>query len=252
MKKVLILAAVLVTLCLTPVLAMAVNCPNGHSVDGYHFTYVTLYSSEVYHAINKHWVCPYCGAVAEQLDHRERHSFSGTNCTICGGSRHEKEVYRSEAIRRGSDVIGRQLFVMWEGDIYNSINGGRLYSVSVFDQYYVNDYQFVNGTPWIQVSDPARTYAPVGWMKAEIASINPTPVTVPTDILIGRRVKITTSSGRARAGAGTEYPVLEYVRYGEYYEILDVASASNGTQWYMLNVSGTNCWVSSGLCDITY
>ena len=139
---------------------------------------------------------------------------------------------------------------MWKGPIYDSIKGSKLITAKVLEQYYVNDYRLVGKTPWIQVSSTKNPNRPIGWMKAELASINETPLSADADVLIGRQVKIVVTSGKGRPSPGTEQREITYVHYGEYYEILDVGTASNGTQWYKIRVGSTVCWISSGLCAL--
>lgn len=66
----------------------------------------------------------------------------------------------------------------------------------------------------------------------------------------GERCTVIAESARARSGAGTEYAVIAYVYRGERYTILSVDNASNGRQWYQVNVDGVNCWISSGVTEL--
>lgn len=67
---------------------------------------------------------------------------------------------------------------------------------------------------------------------------------------VGEFCRIIAEEARARSGAGTEYPVVEYVRENQRYEIRDTATASNGKQWYAIVVDGTLCWISSGVAEL--
>ena len=67
---------------------------------------------------------------------------------------------------------------------------------------------------------------------------------------VGETCRIAASSANARAGAGTQYGIVEYVFEGERYTILDTAVASNGRTWYKIRVDGLDCWISSGVATI--
>lgn len=67
---------------------------------------------------------------------------------------------------------------------------------------------------------------------------------------VGHTVRIGASSGNARSGAGTEYPIVEYVFCGERFTILDSATAFNGKTWYQIKKDGVLCWISSGICTV--
>lgn len=67
---------------------------------------------------------------------------------------------------------------------------------------------------------------------------------------VGETCCIAASSANARAGAGTQYGIVEYVFEGQRYTILDTAVASNGRTWYKIRVDGQECWISSGVATI--
>ena len=251
-KKSLLISLILILLCALPVLAFAEKCPNGHNLDHVCPSCYYFYDSDVYHGIIFRWYCPQCGETAERIVDKEKHCWNGDSlyCSDCGYKRPEKETLRSRAIVRDWDVVGRQLFVMWKCKVYDSVNGRELMQLGVLDTYYVCAYRLDGQTPWIQIAEINRPNQPFGWIKAENASITATPDKLPEEYVIGKKVKVITSSGRGRTGAGTEYPAVAYVHYGEVYTVLDVSCASNGTQWYKLNVNGTVCWVSSGLVTL--
>lgn len=250
MKKGLLIAAILVLLCALPMIAFALECPSGHNLDYVTPTKLYIHQTVATHSVKLHWDCPVCGRSVEKLYATDKHKFSGDHCKLCGASRPGKDTLRASAVSRGYDVVGRELFVLWKGSVYDSVNGSKLLTVKPLEQYYVNDYRLVGGTPWIQVSSTKRTDRPIGWMKAEIASINETPAVIEESFLIGRTVKIIVTSGKGRPSPGTQQHEIAYVHYGDYYEILDVGTASNGTQWYKIRVGNTACWISSGLCEL--
>lgn len=67
---------------------------------------------------------------------------------------------------------------------------------------------------------------------------------------VGRQCTITTSSGHVRAGAGTQYGTVAYVKEYQVYTILDVAVGNTGKDWYQIYVDGTYGWISSGLVSV--
>lgn len=67
---------------------------------------------------------------------------------------------------------------------------------------------------------------------------------------VGHTCRIGASSANARSGAGTEYPIVEYVFCGERFTILDTGVASNGKTWYQIKKDGVPCWISSGICTV--
>lgn len=70
--------------------------------------------------------------------------------------------------------------------------------------------------------------------------------------LVGQTCRVTATSANARMGAGTQYAIVEYVFWGERYEILDTATASNGKIWYQIKKDGVICWIASGVTDMSY
>lgn len=67
---------------------------------------------------------------------------------------------------------------------------------------------------------------------------------------IGRQCTITTSSGHVRAGAGTQYATVAYVKEHQVYTILDKAPGNTGKDWYRIYVDGVYGWISSGLVQV--
>lgn len=67
---------------------------------------------------------------------------------------------------------------------------------------------------------------------------------------VGERCKINSSSGNARSGPGTEYSIVEVVKKGQTYEIIECKLGSTGKDWYKIKVSGQYCWVSSGIVEL--
>ncbi len=84
----------------------------------------------------------------------------------------------------------------------------------------------------------------------------PSPTPAPTPIVSSGTdeksftVRIITSSGRARAGAGTEYQQLGTVLYGEKYEVLETKAGSGGLVWYRIRVNGQDEWISAGIAAL--
>lgn len=252
MKKTM-LALLLVILCGLPLWVQAEKCPNHPNAK----TKTYPYGSYERHSSSKHRrladeYCSVCGKYLGTTYVFEKHSFNSNDvCRKCGYEKQGRDELTAEAIINGEDAIGRELRIIHAGKMYSRPNGSVMYSVDINEQYYVLDFQEDRNTVWLQVGKPSDQ-RPIGWIMAEIASINTggiRDVEQENDLswAIGRSFKINVSSGRGRTGPGQEFAYVETVRYGQTYTIKDAAYASNGMVWYMLKVSGTDCWVSSGL-----
>ena len=256
MKKLFILAAIGLLLCSLPHFAQAGKCSD-HPHAG---TSKYPYGSYEQHSSSQHRreadeYCKTCGSYVGTTYVFEKHDFDSSGyCWKCGYQKQSKEELNVDAITASQDIIGRELRLQYGGKMYSRPNGTGMYSVRENEQYYILDYEEVNGTIWLQVSSTSSRN-PLGWIKAEIASINSGGIRDETQELdlsgiVGRRFRIVVSSGRGRTGPGQEFAHVETVHYGDVYTIKDVAYATNGMAWYMLRVSGTDCWVSSGLGTI--
>lgn len=95
-------------------------------------------------------------------------------------------------------------------------------------------------------SGSASTDAASGASTSTSGNYNSTVAISP----VGHTARIGASSGNARSGAGTEYPIVEYVFCGERFTILDSDVASNGKTWYKIKKDGVLCWISSGICTV--
>lgn len=67
---------------------------------------------------------------------------------------------------------------------------------------------------------------------------------------IGRTCVVWVESGNARYGAGTQYDFARYVHRGDVLTILDYRVGNTGKDWYKVRISGTVCWLSSGLVTL--
>lgn len=68
--------------------------------------------------------------------------------------------------------------------------------------------------------------------------------------LIGEWCCIIASSANVRAGAGTQYGIVGYVKENQWYEILDSTVGSTGKVWFRICVDGTYGWISSGVTNM--
>lgn len=246
MKKIIVMSITLIALCLLPLIALAASCPNHPNAK----VNTKVSSGYEEHSVVKHKrlatdTCSVCGKKVGTHYVFGWHNYSGNTCRDCGYKKPGKDALNREALLLGDSIRDRELWVLYQAAIYDDVNGGQVTLAQPNEQYYVMDYENNGNQIWIQVR-PTSSQNVIGWMKAENTAISARPDPVPSG-LVGRTFRITTSSGRARNGAGTEYAYVETVHYGETYTILDVAKAINGTDWFKLKVSGRECWVSSGL-----
>ncbi|MBQ4435519.1 MAG: hypothetical protein II879_05425 [Clostridia bacterium] len=246
MKKIIVLVIAIIALCALSVAALAASCPDHPNAK----VNTTISSGYEQHSVVKHkrLATDSCATCGKSLGNRyvfDWHNYSGNVCKDCGYVKPAKDQLNRDAILLGDKVVDRELWVLYQAAICDDVNGGQITLAQPNEQYYILAYQNVGNNIWIQVRKTTGDDA-LGWMKAENVAISERPDPVP-DGLVGRTFRITTSSGRGRTGAGTENAYIETVHYGETYTILDVDYASNGVAWFKIKVSGTECWVSSGL-----
>ena len=209
------------------------------------------------------WTCSICGSWVSgiiDLDGMEPHSFSGNTCTICGYRRSgtstantlpTSEELQMEAIQlinqMGDQIIGRRAKILYAGNVraYANRNSTVIGSVYIDEEYEVLSYDFgASNSVWLQIKHQNRD----GWISASLVRISDAPGRNPWDEwYIGQTCRITTSSGRARLAAGTDYPIVEYVGRNEEYTVLDIDYASDGTLWFQIMKDGNLCWISSGI-----
>ena len=190
----------------------------------------------------------------------EPHSFSGNTCTICGyrcsgtstaNTLPTSEELQMEAIQlinqMGDQIIGRRAKILYAGNVraYANRNSTVIGSVYIDEEYEVLSYDFgASNSVWLKIKHQNRD----GWISASLVRISDAPGRNPWDEwYIGQTCRITTSSGRARLAAGTDYPIVEYVGRNEAYTVLDIDYASDGTLWFQIMKDGNLCWISSGL-----
>lgn len=190
-------------------------------------------------------------------------SISALACTEwCGGPFFDtgtptEEELALEAIQRinkdGDSIIGKRAVVQHYGNIriepskYASILGKSVQG----DEYLIVGYQIVNNAVWLHIvygNDLAWISASLAEISGEGAGGTGYPE---IDIrYIGMRCRITVNSGRARLGAGSAYPIVEYVGYNDEFAILNVDYANDGTLWFQIMKDGNRCWISSGIAKV--
>jgi hypothetical protein len=259
MKKTVLFIALFVTLSIVCVCAHAeYHCPNHpnagvHDESGWYFGYDWIrepYSVTKHKVPKAAWFCSACYKFVAAEYSFEEHTFSGNVCTECGYTRPSQSNLKQEAsyLIYQNNIYNHACWVMYFGKLYASPSSSstKLGELDFGEGYYVNDYQQTGNTIWIELkkspSDP-----PVGWTTAEILSIDQKKLEGPSGYEVGRTILITTSSGRGRADAGTEFPYLETVHYGDTYTVLDAKTGTNGNAWYKIRVDGREVWISSGL-----
>lgn len=164
---------------------------------------------------------------------------------------HTEEELQIEAIQRinrdGNSIIGKRAVVQHYGNLrtsaskYASVAGQSIKD----DEYLILGYTFVDGNAWLNVlyrNQPA-------WISASLVEISGG-----TDgyACIGCVIKITVNSGRARMQPDVDSPIVEYVRYGQEYTVLNGAKAPDDTTWLQISKGGNLCWISSGIVDYAY
>lgn len=246
MKKIVVMSITLIVLCLLPIIAMAANCPDHPNAKTYYAFVICEEHSVVKHKTLYGVHCSECGELVRDVYEFGWHNYSGTKCKDCGYTKPAKDQLNNDVLQLGETIRDRELWVLYQAGIYDDVNGSQVTQAQPNEQYYVMDYQNYGDKVWIQVR-PTTSQTVAGWMKAENTAVSARADVENAEDLVGMSFRITASSGRGRTGAGTEYAYIETVHYGEEYIILDTATASNGTTWFKLKVSGQECWVSSGL-----
>lgn len=164
---------------------------------------------------------------------------------------HTEEELQIEAIQRinkdGNKIIGKYAVVQHYGNLRSSASKyAEVVGQSIKDdEYLILDYTFVDGNAWLKVlfrNEPA-------WISASLVEISGTYDKHPC---IGCVIKITVNSGRARMQPDKNSAIVEYVRYGQEYTVLNSAKAPDNTNWYQIRKGGNLCWVSSGIVDYAY
>lgn len=212
---------------------------------------------------SKDYYCSICGEWASGivlLDEYEPHHFVGNTCTDCGYRRDNKltqEELQAKAIQRinkdGNTIIGKQAIVQHVGNLRYEANkyADSYRAVAEEESFEILSYTFVNGNVWLEV----RCGNSSAWISASLVEISGEGAggTGSEEIdrtYIGMRCRITVSSGRARMGIGTDYPIVEYVGYNDEFTILDIGYANDGTLWFQIRKDGNRCWISSGIATV--
>ena len=170
---------------------------------------------------------------------------------------HSMEELQIEAAQRinqdGDTIIGKRAIVQHYGNVRVEPNqyADSYGIVNHEDEYLITGYTFVEGKVWLHV-----VYGnTLGWISASLVKISGTGDDTTDDPgldrnYIGMRCRVIVNSGRARMGAGTEYPIIEYIGYNDEFRINDVGYASDGTLWFQIMKDGNRCWVSSTLVAV--
>ena len=189
----------------------------------------------------------------------EIHCFRGNTCWKCGYTREGSDQYNNDALvtlyKLGDTILHNSCWTMYDCPVYgsSSTESWQWGWLEYGNTYYVGDYQIIGNQMWVQLTERANDGAPVvGWVQAGNLYIDPFVhiSEMPDYMLIGRSVTITASSGRGRLDAGTEYPYVATVHFGDRYTILNSKIGTNGNTWYEINVDGLNVWISSGLTKL--
>lgn len=258
MKKTIVFMSLILLLAVLPIYGFAANnCPDHPDADLYFDC--DDFGGEPY-SVTKHkyryeiWLCSVCHRVIEEKYGFENHNFSGMGgnnvCESCGYERPSKNDLYDEAdsLIYQNNIYNHGCWVMYNGTLYsNSNNSSTKLGILAFGEgYFVNDYRKDGNNIWIQIKKN-QSAEPIGWTLANILSIEQKQREGSTGLEIGRTVRITTSSGRGRANADPDSPILEYVHYNEKYIVLDAKTGTNGNAWYKIRVDGREVWISSGL-----
>lgn len=264
MKKVVcvILIALLILSIPTSSLAGYTHCdyhPNAPKIWHDEINYVNDISDSEHRKVWSNWytcsVCnDYIGTGGDiYREETEPHTFSGNTCTLCGYRRANSlptpEQLQTAAIqlinKHGDEIIGRNVKILYAGNVRAKASqySADIGSVFVDEEYEIISYAFGSSTNiWLEIKY-RNSY---GWISASLVQM-PSITGGGGKWLIGLPCRITTSSGRARLKAGTEYPIVEYVGYNEEYTILDIDYASDGNLWFQIQKDGNLCWISSGI-----
>lgn len=165
------------------------------------------------------------------------------------------------------DPVG-QYVTVWVDSGHARSGPGTNYSfvnyVNEGDVLQVLDYEVGNtGKDWYQVRINGR----LCWVSSGLVTlngnsegtVNGVPI-IPEDPfagyqqvnthLIGRWLRVNTSSAHVRQEPHTDTPTVNYVTQNECYEILDCRIGNTGRVWYKIEVERDIGWISSGLVTL--
>ena len=191
--------------------------------------------------------CVDCGKTLKSHQHFEKHIYDEDGiCEVCGALRPEK----AQLIARAWEMLPRDI------DLRNCWT---IYSAAICDAPSGNptgdfvapngDYRIIahdsdGDVIWVQICENLKVDEPLGWIPTSCAYVQ--GGMIGADAEEGDWVTIIVSSGRARQEPG-DSPIVDYVRYGEHYEVYGVATGTNGKPWYQIKRGNTLCWISAGL-----
>ena len=138
MKKIAVVALLLTVICLIPLLASAASCPKHPSAK----VSTTVTGGYEQHSVVKHKraavdTCSVCGDVLQSRYVFDWHQYNGNTCVYCGYVKPAKDELNRDALLLGSDIVNRELWVLYQADIYSGVNGSRVTTARPEEQYYI-------------------------------------------------------------------------------------------------------------------
>ena len=258
-SKVLVFLMVLV-LSLSAVSAQAAVCYHKHTSEVLSGWNYVEWSSETHQVLYK--VTVVCRTCGDQVDlysegYFEPHTMVGKRCKFCDFSINDlptSEALQREALQRVTEdpegIIGKTALVIHNGNIRAGAStlSADLGAVIADDKYEIVNYVVDGSNVWLEVKYGLGT----AWVSAGLARISGANAANNkyAEFYVGRTCTIKVSSGRARMAPDKDSPVLEYIKYGEQYTILDCESAVDDTLWFKIVVDNDVCWISSGIATI--
>lgn len=176
--------------------------------------------------------------------------------------------------QRNGDIRGLTARVIHAGNLRQSYSGNSRKLATAYrgDEFTILGYKSTGPLSlWLQVQSPIYG---TGWILASMVEIDcgiisdwytpaPTGGSRPTPtpgnqglggfdptVYINMCCEITVSSARARAGAGTNYPIVEYVGKGREFTIGNACYGTDGKIWFQIVEDGNVCWISSGVAEV--
>ncbi len=168
---------------------------------------------------------------------------------------------QAEAYLLGDALIGRTVHVLRSGPVRSGPNQSSRILTEVFpdDKVAILDYAMESVNPlamWLKID----FYGMEGWISASRGKIvscaadkytfgNNPELEAMRNRYVGQTMMVNLRSGNARAGAGSNYPIIEYVHLYETYRIQAAEYDSEGKLWFMIRIGSRECWVRNTLMD---
>ena len=199
------------------------------------------------------YYCNECGDLIGFHSTKGSHRFSGYNggvCSVCGYQRQDRAAYERQALSVESDLDLRSGVAMYQGDVYNGINGSpRGFQLSIGTSYRILAHDYTDRALWVQVCKGIETSNPLGWVKAENLSVNTSSIPQPDPWVIGHSCKVKGDhSKNLRLGPG-DYPVVGTFKKDKFYKIYAVAVGTDGKTWYKVSENKDE-WVSASVVEV--